>query len=126
MTTPLHHAERLRDLALRSCTVECDRNFEYMSKPECICGTQDNNARIEAAFEQLRDALPRWIPVTERLPEFGNCVLAAHEHGVAEMWYGANEHNKTAKGRMPKFKYRGSETMWNVTHWMPLPPEPTK
>jgi hypothetical protein len=60
MTTPLHHAERLRDLATRGCRDKCrmDALMAYGSMPICSCGAEKHNHAVQAAFEQLRDARP--------------------------------------------------------------------
>lgn len=61
----------------------------------------------------LAEKVPKWIPVTERLPEEAGCYLVAVK----------NDHQR-----------RYSKTAWfshgswfarqDVTHWMPLPPAP--
>jgi len=53
----------------------------------------------------------RWIPVTERLPEEAN-VLVAYKFGVGECKYYINQ-----------FWMNHAEVP-EVTHWMPLPPKP--
>ena len=63
------------------------------------------------------DSYPRWIPVSERLPEDENHVLAATR-------------NKKENYNIVKAYYCHDMGVWaagmnsNVTHWMPLPPEP--
>ena len=60
----------------------------------------------------------KWIPVTERLPESGKCVLIYSKEGmVAEGSYWAFNKKWT--------QYRWSvKDLQNVTHWMPLPEPP--
>lgn len=52
-----------------------------------------------------------WIPVSERLPDDGEQVLACTKHGRAF----------SAHCERGRFRVSGSVT---VTHWMPLPQEP--
>lgn len=60
----------------------------------------------------------RWIPVTERLPESGKCVLVCSKDGmVAEGSYKAYEKKWT------QFRWNVTD-LQNVTHWMPLPEPP--
>lgn len=61
------------------------------------------------AIEQLEAALPKWIPVTERLPEKNTWVLAYGKY---------NDH---------VVDYVDINGLWsygNITHWMPLPEPP--
>lgn len=66
----------------------------------------------EQAYKRgYEDGCPKWIPVTERLPEDGVQVLACTKHRkpfVAHCKYG-------------KWRVSGSVT---ITHWMPLPEPP--
>ena len=67
-----------------------------------------------ARLQELQ--LPRWIPVTERLPEDGAEVLAWSQSGFAYVdWWidGAWKVNSLVDG---KYEF--------VTHWMPLPEPP--
>jgi hypothetical protein len=60
----------------------------------------------------------KWIPVTERLPESGKCVLVCSKDGmVAEGSYKAYEKKWT------QFRWNVTD-LQNVTHWMPLPEPP--
>ena len=87
---------------------------------------------LEADNERLRDMwakavsdaskadaqIPKWIPVTERLPESEKCVLVySKDGGVAEGKYNAR-FNEWVQFRWNVTKLR------NVTHWMPLPEPP--
>ena len=58
---------------------------------------------------EYKDALPQWISVKERLPEKNVWVLAHCKY----------------KGHVVDYvDIRGLWSYGNVTHWMPLPPEP--
>lgn len=77
-------------------------------------------AALQQEIEKLRGQLPRWIPVTERLPEDPVqkvLIFVQHTHG-----------NIVDVGR-----YLGADgwvlegwylTQTSVTHWMPLPTGP--
>ena len=70
------------------------------------------------------DAKPKWIPVTERLPEDDEIVLIACK--IGKMFVGYHKHLfpgcevwriLTARDSTKKITY-------TVTHWMPLPEPP--
>lgn len=66
------------------------------------------NETVTNLLEQIKDlSKPRWIPVTERLPEAGVYVLA----------YSADDDYMTVEARH-KFE------AFQITHWMPLPQPP--
>ena len=77
------------------------------------------------AKECLRDAptieVPRWIPVTERLPELGKDVLVMVLFPSKEMRVGTLRH----KCGCYTWYSDGYEYWFQaVTHWMPLPDAP--
>lgn len=59
----------------------------------------------------------KWIPVTERLPDSGRCVLIYSEDGMVA------EGNYTAYDKK-WYQFRWSVKGQKVTHWMPLPEPP--
>jgi hypothetical protein len=70
------------------------------------------------AEDIINRAKQKWIPVTERLPESGKCVLVCSKDGmVAEGSYKAYEKKWT------QFRWNVTD-LQNVTHWMPLPTPP--
>jgi hypothetical protein len=81
----------------------------------CMCPYEDLQAALRAAYLSLSD-VPRWIPVSERLPDtFQRCLVHTKYCGdrpIQESWYGQVED--------------GTEGFWlgGVTHWMPLPEAP--
>ena len=66
---------------------------------------------IQKCIEQLPSAEPKWIPISERLPEVGQYVLASVHTDYAE-------HNIILT------RYEGRQPFWSngiITAWMPLP-----
>lgn len=74
---------------------------------------------LEAEVSELREQIPRWIPVSEQLPDDNVNVIAflpggREPGGVREM------------GREGESWYDGDGyTELTPTHWMPLPAPPT-
>lgn len=63
-----------------------------------------------------------WIPVTERLPEKGQEVLAYRGDFRGEMM---NTYTYLGSGNWEDdYGYRGSAEHEGLTHWMPLPEPP--
>ncbi len=81
----------------------------------------DWQTRIEKARRELRAYIeglePRWIPVSERLPEGYTRVLACSESGYMEVDYRFAE--PIVDVGIAEFY-----SLDNVTHWLPLPPNP--
>ena len=75
------------------------------------------NAEITKRELKLRMEKPRWIPVTERLPEKFENVLVANKRGkhydIDKGWWNGSFFDRCAKGGYH-----------SVTHWMPLPEPP--
>lgn len=77
-------------------------------------------------IEKLRGQLPRWIPVEERLPEYGVRVLATdmyEEDDCTEIWTRKEYPDDPEDGC-----WIDDRGWWHafdeVTHWMPLPEPP--
>ena len=76
--------------------------------------------RYEKDYKDLCAYLPKWIPVTERLPKQGKRYLVIRFDEVTKtqfidiLWHDAHD---LWWNRLYKRNY-------NVTHWMPLPEPP--
>ena len=110
------------DLIERLTAEAADLRKEIEWKDMVIALAQRKQAEAEAERDALREKMPQWISVEERLPERGTQVLG---------WYKDN----------PFSPYRHEIVEWNgggwifvyahryvtdVTHWMPLPEAPEK
>ena len=76
-------------------------------------------AALQQEIEKLRGQLPRWIPVTERLPEDRSDVLVVaywHERWGVYMGWCAPE-----RAAWSVHIGIGDRSDIAVTHWMPLP-----
>ena len=97
--------------------------------PITLCDDlEEAAALIEAQareIEKLRGQLPRWIPVTERLPEYGVRVLATdmYEGDDCTGIWTREEYKDDADGC-----WYDDHGWWHasddVTHWIPLPKAP--
>ena len=67
----------------------------------------------EDAVHAVIDALPHWIPVTERLPDNSRNVLITSRGGVSMAWYNGSYFEKGANTHHRK--------MQTVTAWCELP-----
>lgn len=76
-------------------------------------------AQAADAIERLQKTIPRWIPVTERLPALGKTVLVFGGKSIYTAYYGE---------RMASWfgwhKLNSKCHYCNPTHWMPLPEPP--
>ena len=74
------------------------------------------------ANAKLRNQVPEWIPVTERLPEDGSDVFAYLKYEVGGRIAAANYDKGTWQDCVMGGLYRTEEGV--VTHWMPIPQPP--
>lgn len=70
-----------------------------------------------AEIEKLKAQVPRWIPVTERLPEVGLRVLVLDRRGNAM----TRTLSQLAGEKEPSFRPDGLLPKRHITHWMPIP-----
>lgn len=78
------------------------------------CGAQTQSYEVKENVLQLESQVPKWIPVTERLPEDYHDVLVS----VGEM-VDVGFHHHRYGWECYSYKKRN-----DVTHWMPLPSAP--
>jgi hypothetical protein len=100
---------------------------------DAIAAVSEYVAELELEYERLRALVPRWIPVTERLPDFGREVLI--------YWIPLGDDGLPAcagcdrRGGLIETAFRqriDGEECWLAesgtdtvpTHWMPLPEPP--
>ena len=144
-----HHCDAKEDDTQEVCE-ECAYDVIISDKSKfsgitdvCTCGLmhraadaieelQTEKAKIEnsgkliaAAFERLKEKVPKWIPVEERLPDDDRAFLVSiHDDSgdgafdytdVGWIWIGENGDRLFVVDNQPcSF----------VTHWMPLPAPP--
>ena len=110
----------MNDLISRKAAIEAVEDCAYrcpkmQSETDYNCGVESSAMALESLAPAVNPE-PRWIPVTERLPEEMTPVLT---------WSCPGNFMQTAR-------WDGSEwkNTWNlallryVTHWMPLPERP--
>lgn len=72
----------------------------------------DNSGRVlMAAFARLKEKVPKWISVEERLPEQGERVLVSNGGFICESYL--SQSGKWQRGGVDMF-------FMTPTHWMPL------
>ena len=107
--------------ALRNCKgvypdASCDKCL-YDKHPYCMADMHHDAAD---AIERLQAQVPRWIPVTERLPERADEVLIAYREEYDD-W--TEEYAVSTATYMPRAG-RWDYDHLKITHWMPLPEPP--
>lgn len=70
-----------------------------------------------ARIAELEAKVPRWVPVTERLPEIEQRVLVLDRHGNKMV----RTMRRLASEEEPSFRPDGLVPQKHITHWMPLP-----
>ena len=87
---------------------------------------QDDNAALNGTVSNLIQQIaelskPHWIPVTERLPLYGQDVLAVRTYGDGEKFQEVLMAHISIWNEETGEKWRNAT---NITHWMPLPEPP--
>lgn len=87
-----------------------------------IANQSTHIAALQQEIEKLRGQLPRWIPVTERLPEVWRNDETAElvNYMIYSPDFGVDIGNYHAKAK----KWLCMALPCTVTHWMPLPSGP--
>ena len=73
------------------------------------------------AAKAIAEKVPKWIPVTGRLPLYGQDVLAVRTYGDGEKC------QEVLMAHISVWNEGTGEKWWNatnITHWMPLPEPP--
>ena len=88
------------------------------------CDCTEAERRMHAEIEELQEQVPRWIPVSERLPEDRVRVLTCGDDPVEGPFILIGYREPASKfgpadWHLPCFAEFGP-----VTHWMPLPEPP--
>ena len=107
--------KRLRDVAVGGREEKCDSCPYAEDYPRCVDCLEKLHKQAADAIEEL--SKPRWIPVTERLPEeYVDVLCYCSRNGQ----YGCGEWSKEDNGTI---YWTGLYGMI-PTHWMPLPEPP--
>lgn len=107
--TPDQIKAHLEYCQLSYCPLECP----YYD--ECAAGVSQNLIDTLEYIKQLEAQVPKWIPVTERLPEVdGKYIVCTAKRSVYCTKF-------KAYGRGGSFQ---TDINTHVTHWMPLPKAP--
>ena len=87
-----------------------------------IANQSTHIAALQQEIEKLRGQLPRWIPVTERLPDVWRNDETAElvNYMIYSPDFGVDIGNYHAKAK----KWLCMALPCTVTHWMPLPSGP--
>lgn len=106
--------------ALRACGRRYCGDCPYCKRLGCdkmIFDAADLIEQQAARIAGLEAKAPRWIPVTERLPEIEQRVLVLDRHGNAMV--------RTLRcltgEKEPSFRPDGLVPRKHITHWMPMP-----
>lgn len=80
--------------------------------------------RMATDWREMLERVPQWIPVSERLPEEGQEVLAWNNGGQCEKpWQG---HVLCVYRNGEWRESQESDLYPGITHWMPLPEPPAE
>lgn len=99
---------------------QLDKDLERSKEYEAFWEEEANEALRK--FQVAVASKPRWIPVTERLPEYGTTVLVCGSQGG--IYTARYERAKAEWDRDSWWKLNSKSHICNPTHWMPLPEPP--
>ena len=93
---------------------------DYIERDAAIELVNNQGTKTDSinALARMKAALPKWIPVKERLPEECDRYLTVS----IEPWFGSTVVDTMRWSRI--WMYDGRPTEATVTHWMPLPTPP--
>lgn len=126
-------AERLRNCATQAAPCKtCDMTEDgscsdtlMKQAADAIKELSKLNAEITRRELKLRMEKPRWIPVTERLPDFEGCLLCMRKAFVGDNLCYQDILYYDEDGFRMEFEDTPIPTE-AVTHWTPLPMPPNE
>lgn len=104
---------------LRECAKLDPSNNTYAEAADAIEEIQGKYFLMKKTAEWLAEKVPRWIPVTERLPTRGDRVLCFGDNGINIVDFVCGD----KWCALPWF-YLDGEQETGVAYWMPLPEPP--
>ena len=113
--------KRLRE-EVPTALANCDFDFLEDWSKEAADAIEDLEFacnRYEKDYKALCEYLPKWIPVKERLPKYGERVLVFGGVTMYVAYYDKNRY-----GGESWHKLNSKSHYCNPTHWMPLPQPP--
>lgn len=99
--------------------------YELREAADAIENMSEAYDKLSRHMDDLAALMPRWIPVTERLPEpeetIGEHLFSTDVLGTEGFTFRRAYYNYTARVWLDG----NEEQEWpKITHWMPLPPAP--
>ena len=130
--------KHLRYCGTHDCVGEAEELIGCMAiRSDRDCKNCNSVLQLDAAdaIEELQSQLPKWIPVTERLPELrmwesgslaSSNVLFVTEDKTIHIGYVMEDFHFNDNGclKIDRWFMQGGYRIENVTHWMPLPEPP--
>ena len=89
-----------------------------------IANQSTHVAALQQEIEKLRGQVPRWIPVTERLPETESWGASKVVLGIVQNESGYPPPNPCFCVYLGNQQWTIRGRMATITHWMPLPEPP--
>lgn len=111
------------DSDCRTCKLwSIDRCVEHLTSAAAglIERLTAENAKAEAERDALREKVPQWISVGDRLPKPGERVIATDGVSAGEAYMGVSGELQRLNLPLRWLTLTGND----ATHWMPLPDVP--
>ena len=104
---------------LRECAKLDTSNNTYTEAANAIEKMSEAYDKLSRHMDDLAALMPRWIPVSERLPKYGERVLVFGGVTMYVAYYDKNRY-----GGESWHKLNSKSHYCNPTYWMPLPQPP--